>query len=71
MKIFFLNFNTAPFISKTMAPPGREIIQVIINFDFTLYKNDFFFNHIDMFETRVQVLMSLFITDKTFFQRFH
>jgi hypothetical protein len=42
MKIIFKKFNTAPFISKTMAPLEREIIQVIINFDSTLYKNELF-----------------------------
>jgi hypothetical protein len=42
MKIIFKQFNIAPFISKTWAPLEREIIQVIIDFDSTLYKNDFF-----------------------------
>jgi hypothetical protein len=70
MKIIFKNFNTASLISKTLASLEREIIQVIINFDSTLYKNDFFFNHIDIFETIVQVLMSLFITDKTSYTPF-
>jgi hypothetical protein len=58
--------NIASFISK------REIIQVIKNFDSTLYKNDLFFifNHIDRLDTRAQVIMSLLITDKTIVQRF-
>jgi hypothetical protein len=42
----------------------KEIIKVINNFDSILYKNDFFFNHIDRLDTRAQVILSLFITDK-------
>jgi hypothetical protein len=40
--VIFEHFNIAPFISKTMAPFEKEIIQVIINFDSTLNKKDFF-----------------------------
>jgi hypothetical protein len=68
MKIIFKNFNTAPFISKKLATLEREIIQVIINFDSTVYNNDFFqsYRHIwdqsSSFNVAVYYRLNIFST---------